>query len=63
MDPQENGQRNPDRHKDRSIVIAVRLSYDEVRILKHLIANSPLPHEAIGGYLKWLIRTQALRKR
>ncbi len=63
MDPLENGSRNPDRHKDRSIVVAVRLSYDEVRILKDLIANSPLPHDTIGGYLKWLIRTQALRRR
>ncbi len=63
MDPLENGSKNPDRHTDRSIVIAVRLSYDEVRILKELIGNSPLPHDTIGGYLKWLIRTQALRKR
>ncbi len=63
MDALENGHRNPDRHKDKSIVIAVRLSFDEVRILKELIANSPLPHDTIGGYLKYLIRTQALRRR
>ncbi len=63
MDPLENGSKNPDRHKDGSIVIAVRLSFDEVRMLKELTANSPLAHDTLGGYLKWLIRTQALRKR
>jgi len=54
---------NPDRHKDGSGVIAVRLPGDQIDQLKELIARSPLPHDTVGGYIAWVLRTQVFRKR
>lgn len=54
----------PDRHdKAVSRVISVRVRTETFGKLEELIANSPLPHDTVGGYLCWLIETQALRKR
>ncbi len=54
---------NPDRHKDGSRVIAIRVSAVIYDRLVQLIANSPLPHDTVGGYCRWLVETQALRSR
>ncbi len=52
-----------DRHKDGSRVIAMRVSAEVYDRLLLLIANSPLPHDTVGGYCRWLVETQALRRR
>ncbi len=54
---------NPDRHIDGSRTISVRVSNLVYNRLHLLIANSPRPHGTVGGYVKWLIETQALRRR
>ncbi len=56
---------NPDRHKDGSIVVHLRLSDDTFHRLAVALGNarSPQPHDTVGGYIKWLIETQFLRKR
>lgn len=52
-----------DRHSDVTIVISIRLDTEDYYQLIELIARSPLPHHTIGGYVSWLIQTQALRQR
>jgi len=54
---------NPDRHKDGSRVIAVRLDAATYAKLQELVANSVVNHDTLGGYVRWLIATQALRRR
>ncbi len=54
---------NPDRHKDDSKVISVRITGEAYDRLVELIGRSPLPHDTVGGYLVWLIQEQAFRKR
>ncbi len=54
---------NPDRHRDGSRVISIRLDSVVYDHLVHLMHNSPRTHDTLGGYVRWLIETQALRKR
>jgi len=54
----------PDRHnKAVSRVVAIRISTEKYMYLQELIANSPLPHDTVGGYIAWLLDTQVFRKR
>ncbi len=54
----------PDRHnKAVSRVVAVRITTRDYMQLHEIIANSPLPHDTVGGYIAWLLKTQAFRKR
>ena len=57
------GKPNPDRHTPATHVISVRIPTVVYHELLELIANSPRPHDTVGGYIRWLITTQALRKR
>jgi len=52
-----------DRHSDDTKVISVRLSLADYYQLLELTKNSPRGHDSVGGYLAWLIETQALRRR
>jgi len=52
-----------DRHSDDTVVIAVRVSKETYYLLLELTQSSPLGHDTVGGYLGWLIDTQALRRR
>ncbi len=56
---------NPDRHKDDSKVVTLRLSKELYDRLAAAMGNarSPRPHDTVGGYIKWLIETQYVRKR
>lgn len=56
------GKPNPDRHKN-SRVISVRVDEVVYQRLLELIARSPLPHDTVGGYVRWLIEHEALRSR
>jgi len=56
------GKPNPDRHTD-SRVISIRVSSVVYHHLEEMIRNSPRTHDTIGGYLKWVVETQLLRKR
>lgn len=54
-----------DRHKDGSRTITLRISaelYDRLDLAKDN-NRSPQPHDTVGGYIKWLLDTQFLRKR
>lgn len=56
---------NPDRHKDGSHTVTLRLSnavYERLTIAMYN-NRSPRPHDTVGGYIKWLIETQFLRQR
>ncbi len=53
----------PDRHSDKSRVISIRISTADYYQLLELTQRSPLGHDTVGGYLLWLIQTQALRRR
>ncbi len=55
--------RNPDRHKDGSRIISVRVDAETYERLQVLIGNNRRPHDTVGGFVRWLIETQALRKR
>lgn len=53
-----------DRHnRDVSRVVSIRISTHRYLQLLDLIANSPLPHDTVGGYLAWVLETQVFRKR
>lgn len=52
-----------DRHGTSSKVVSIRIPIETYVRLHELIANSPLPHDTVGGYIAWLILNQALRKR
>jgi len=57
------GKPNPDRHKDGSRVVSIRLPSVVYHQLQELIGNSTRTHETVSSYIGWLIETQALRKR
>lgn len=59
----EGPTKNPDRHVDGSRVVSIRLRNDRYNELAEIIANSPLPHDTVGGYIAWLLETQVFRKR
>ncbi len=52
-----------DRHSDDTVVIAIRIPRESYYQLLQLIMSSPRGHDTIGGYIGWLIDTQALRRR
>lgn len=52
-----------DRHSDVTLTVSIRLDVEDWYQLQELISRSPLPHSTVGGYLRWLIETQALRPR
>lgn len=56
---------SPDRHKDGSRTITLRISQELFERLDQARGNarSPRPHDTVGGYVKWLIETQFLRQR
>lgn len=56
---------NPDRHKDGSRTVTLRLSedlYDHLDIARQN-NRTPRPHDTVGAYIKWLIETSFERKR
>ncbi len=53
-----------DRHnKDLTRVVAIRIPTERYNTIVNLIANSPLPHNTVGGYIAWILETQVFRKR
>lgn len=57
------GRKTKDRHSSDTVVISIRIDTGDYYQLLELIARSPLPHDSVGGYLLWLIQTEALRRR
>jgi len=52
---------NPDRHKDGSKVVAVRIPMATYEALIETMGRSPLTHDTVGGYIAWLIDRRSHR--
>ncbi len=55
----------PDRHKDGSRTITLRISgelYNRLDKARHN-NRTPRPHDTVGAYVKWFLDTQFLRER
>lgn len=56
---------NPDRHRDGSRTVTLRLDRETYARLEVAMASphAARPHQSVSSYIKWLIETQVLRPR